>query len=789
MVLLAVVVCLGLLSGAGRETWSLGVLTCLVGMAVVIAPPVYRLPKVVLVCLGLIALVPLLGQLPVSWFGEPSAWRERLAESWRLFLPSTLSPDPHASLESWLVMVTAVFWLWICLGQRASEQGRRWCIYVLAIGGAFVAILSWIDYSVVAVPWWPRMTVQGLDSFGPFTNRNHTSSLNAITAILCAASAYDAYRRRSSLAWFFAALFWCPFAAILVNTSRGGLVLLVLGLFAWVTTAAMKKGVVRKLAVGAALLLVVISIASVSSGRLGSRIRNLMMEEKVSPLTSSLRFDLARETLSLASERPWLGQGFDTFIPVFPIVTSLSFPAQRVLHPESDVLLLLFEGGLLILVPCVVLLGWIGVSSGSLSGHASADEMNDRPGRRLRQAALIGACMALIHSIFDVPNHVLGYGMHTALLLGLAIRPRSLKRPAGRAGSMAFRLTGPVFIGLGVLWLGVSFAQWLPSLPVSVPVLRQQIRAESSQGRYRDALQLVNRAISISPLDYRLYYIRAQLLLKLRQNPELALLDFGRSRALEPHYAAICYEEGQYWLGYVPELAIIPWRECLRRHTDGSPGQQGAYGQMIYKTLPYPELRPPLWSLAETPEMQLIFLVNTAKGREWEEYLGKFMEAHPKLELLEPKELRTLLKAWHDRGDRTALVRLLEKNHSLQPYGWRTMAEELARAGKYQEAFYLANKFLKKQQRPSRLETSNTARLERAFVFNPTDVRPGIELYLAYRAEGNLKAAKSTAEKVVALPAAPPYMKLELASLYAEMSDFRRAWQMMEQAMHSHPDI
>ncbi|TDU64648.1 O-antigen ligase-like membrane protein [Prosthecobacter fusiformis] len=788
MVLLACVVITGILLGAGRSTWSLGVISCMAGLAMICAPPKARLPKIASLSLLMVMAVPLLGLLPVSWFGGPADWRSKLTESWSLYLPQTLSPDPHGTFECWLVMMVMLLWLWTCLGQKGSDDGRRWCIYTLAFGGALVAALSWIDYSSGSIAWWSDGEPNYGDRFGPFSNRNHSSSLSAISTILCAASAYDAYRRRSKLSWFFAILFWVPFSSIFVNTSRGGLGLLFMGLIAWVTTVAMKKGFVRKIAVGAAVLLVVASVATVSSGRLGSRLRAMMFEQQVSPLTSSLRFDLAKETLALVTTRPLLGQGFDTFVPVFPLVSNMEMSRYRFMHPESDLLLLLFEGGLLATVPCVVLLFWIGRSTGGW-GQAIHEKSHERPGRRLRQAAAIAAAMALVHSIFDVPNHGVGYGLSTALLLGLSIRPRRLKVPGGWIQAWAFRLAGVAVIAVGIMWWGIGTSRWTPEVPTANRVLRDRISTEVKGGRYREALMLSNRTIQIAPLDYKLYYLRAQLLLLLRQEPERALLDFGRSRALEPRYANTCYKEGEYWLGFVPELAMIPWRECLRRRSIDPALMKQTYASMLGKAMVFPELKPPLWGLAESTEMQLTFLMYTRKGEDWEKYLAKFLEAHPKLEILESKDLRLLMRQWHQKGDRHALVQLLEENPSLQSYGWRTMCAELALEGRYEEAYFVASKFMKRQDRPMRIESNSIQRLERIFVFNSSDMRSGIELYYAKRASGDLKGARATAEKVVALPDAPAYMKLELAYLHAELMDFRRAWEMMELAMLAIQDV
>lgn len=786
--LLAVVVISSFLLGSGRDTWSLGVVCCLMGGAVILCPPTHRLPHWASFSILVFAFIPLVGLLPSAWFGLQAPWRVVLRESWTIFLPGTVSPDPRATFESWLVVVCGMIWLWDCLSRRHSESGRRWCIYILATGGVIVAAASWVDYYMITIPWWPRLGVAEGNGFGPFANRNHTSSLNAIACILCAASAYDAYRRRSILGWFFAVAFWIPLTTILVNTSRGGILLLFLGLVTWVTTAAMKQGFVRKAAVGSAVLLVAASLVFVSGSRLSDRLRSLMLEDKVSAMNSSLRLNLARETLNSVAQHPWIGHGFDAFGSIFPMMTSMKVSDVRFAHPESDVLLLLFEGGLLALLPCVVFL--IGFSRFMVAWTRSTgkDCSPDRASRRLMQAAAICAGMALLHSIFDVPNHVVGYGMHTALLLGLAIQPRRLNEKCGSLQRGLFRFSGLGIMALGVMWIGIGFKVWTPNVSSSVPVLREQAVNQSKQGRYREALIIIDRAIWLSPLDYRLYYQRAQLLLRLRQRHERALLDFGRSRALEPNFANICYEEGKYWLSFRPELAIIPWRDCLRRHPEGSDSLHGAYRSMSEMASIYPELGPPLWSMATSSHMQLLFLGAMTSQSVWREYLAKFLHDHPNLDELEPQHQRALMIDWYGKGDRVELMKLLEGNPRMVPHGWWLLARMKASAGEYEQAVRLAIRFIKRPSRPTLVDSSDSVRLERAFLFNPSDVRPGVELFHVQRASGDLKAAEITAKKVNALPDCPPYMRLELAIIYVELRDFRRAWEMVEMAMEGMAD-
>jgi hypothetical protein len=71
--------------------------------------------------------------------------------------------------------------------------------------------------------------------------------------------------------------------------------------------------------------------------------------------------------------------------------------------------------------------------------------------------------------------------------------------------------------------------------------------------------------------------------------------------------------------------------------------------------------------------------------------------------------------------------------------------------------------------------------LEQNFLFNPTDARRGIDLYFGYKSRGEWTQALATLEKVAALPTAPNYLSYEMASIYAEKEDFRRAWELMLQ--------
>lgn len=773
--------------GAARETWSQGLAAGLIGLSLLAAPPRQRLPAVPALALAAFMLAPLLGLLPAAWLGTVDPWQTLLAESWQLPVAGTLSPDARATTESWLVVVAGGLWFWACLGQRFSPQGRRVCLRWLALGGAGIAIATLLEYAgKVEIPWWPRDAAWG-EGYGPFANRNHVSSLSASACVLAAASAYDAYRRGSRSWLLLALLTFAPIGAIVANTSRAGLLLLLLGMTLWLCTAAMRRGLIRKLVVVSAIIMAVVSVISVSGGRLGERVKAEVAAEAAAP-AGSLRVDLARDVLRLSVDRPWVGRGFDTFGTVFPLVTDLHSPNYRFLHPESDVLLLLFEGGLLALLPCAVLVVWLLRSTGPWRSGSRRQAQPGRSGRRLRLAAAIAAGLGVAHACFDVPNHGLAYLMGGALLWSLAVRPRRLPAGAGRGQVWLFRGLGLAILALGVGWGAIARGLWLPPAASTVPVLNARALQETANGDHAAALASVEQALIAAPLDFRLYYLRAQLRLQLRQSAERALLDFGRARTLEPHNAALCLEEGLYWLGFAPELAVIPWRECLRRDPAGAESIYGRYKRMLDAAGHIPELRQPLWRLAERPSLQLLFLGQARPGEEWQRCFADFMEQHPHWEDLDAGYQRALLKAWQERGDRPQLMQLLQAKPALTAFAWRVVAEERARSGDYQQAYETAARHLKPPRRSAVPRPADLPRLERSFVLNPTDLRLGLELSDVQRLVGDLRGARLTLERLMHLPGAPKYLVLEVAAIYGEMQDYRRAWEIMQDAMQLFPE-
>ncbi len=771
--------------GAGRLPWSRGTALLVMGVALVLAPPVSGLRRIPLGSLLALTVFGFIGLLPAGWLGGMEAWRTNLAGEWGVQLGTAFSPDWHGTLESCLLLVSGVLWLGACLGQNFSEGGRRLVLRVVVLAVLVMAVLSLLEiYGWLKVSWWPR----GLGkspltggAFGPFSNQNHSSSLFAWSCVLCAAAALDAFRHGSRWVLVFGAGFFVLLSCILVNSSRAGLFLFIGGFNLWLAMVAMRNGGPRKVVVMLAVVICVMSVTMVAGGRVSEKLRAGSVSEV---LSSDLRVWLAEQTWNASQGFLWTGRGLGNFDFVFPQVCKEPYPDARTIHPESDVLWLLFEGGLLCVLPCLVFMGWLCLVSGPwLGGHSSGRQGSDgsregRSARRIRRAFAIAAFLALFHAVIDVPLHSLGYFMLFALVAAQAPRPRHAGEPASAGLRLAFRILGLLIAAWGGLWLAMAFGDVDAGLSSQSKVVHDRAVFEVSRGRHSEAMRLINRAVELSPLDYRNYYLRAQLHLTMHQDKGSALQDFGRVRSVEPHYGPVCFAEGRLWLLYDPPAAMIPWAEGMRRYPVTHPNAQARYQEIVIDARPYPEVLPMLWKIADRAALQVIFLqILSDPGPLWNSCLDDFLVQHGGMEDLAPGLRRAVVNQWWFKGDKEKLVDFIGRHPHLMEAGWSYVALNLAQQGRHEEACRLAGKQLPLPARSATAFSSDVARLERQKVMQPNDPLIGVELYYAQRSAGDLPSARRTLEQVLQLPNAPSFVQRELASVLSDLDDWRAAWE------------
>jgi tetratricopeptide (TPR) repeat protein len=772
------------LLGAGREAWSRGLAGVLLGAVMIFFPARRRLPRVALAgLLGAVA-APLLAFLPAGFHGT-MPWREALVKDWGLELGSFVTPQPWVTLEAWILFAVSMLWMGWGLSRGFSQAQRRVMLRVLALGGILLCWLSLMDYlKLMPVPWWPRRAEWGA-GFGPFANRNHISSLAAITCVFCAASAYDANRRKERGWFIYAAGFLVPCAAIFANSSRAGLLLLFLGMTLWLGFSAMRRGFFKKMAVTASLVMMIAAALFLSRGGVTERFNANQGAEFVS---SGARIDFYRDSLQITGSVPWMGLGLGNFDTIFAIATGTHDPVIKqdpryhAMHPESDLVWLLFEGGLSTVAPSLLLLYWLAFSTGPWFNRKSKGRSH-RQDRRTRNTAAIALLLAMVHGLMDVPNHGLGYFAVIALLAGIAVRPRSLPKPAGlpeRAGSL---LIGAGILAAGIAWLSVSFGQPLLPGTSAAQMLRTHALQLSRSGSASDAIPMLDQAIQMRPLDFQLYFERAETRLLLHGNHDAALQDFTRARYLEPHFAYMCYQEGVDWLSHRPDYAVLGWREFLKRAPQAAPGQYGYYRAMVNHAQPFADLRQQVWKLADKLDLKIEYLGSVSTREDFDLCLKDILARQPDLASLDAVQRMNLFEMWLRLGDVEALMAAIESNKTWErDGGWKLLAEHYAKKSDFRRACEIANIYLPSLIRTTPGTSTDVQALERAFLFNPLDSRLGIDLFQAYKSRNEFDAAIRTLEKVKNTIYPPAYLHQEMAAIFMAKEDFRRAWEHFREA-------
>lgn len=766
----------------GRTVFAKGIAASLVGLLLTLAPPNHRLPRVLLASMCAVLLAPLLSFLPQSWAGPLPEWRRHLIEDWDVVIPGTLTSQPMVTLEAWLLLVLGVVWLAWCASRGTTLEDRRRLYRILVTGIGGIAVLVLLNRNgVIHMPWWKFPVEFGNTAGGPFANRNHTSGLMVVGSVLCAASAYDFYRNKQRRWALSLPLLLTFFGIIITNTSRAGVLLFFFGITLWLWTAAMKRGLFKRIALASALVLGGISVVVIFGGVLSTR-----LAEAVDPAsTASAAGDrpiIYSEAIRITSTVPWTGIGLGNFSSVFPMQVGFHEPSVRFLHPESDLFWVMIEGG----VPLLMALLAVTVLMFSMTGPWSdsrEDDSSSRQDRRLRHAAAIVAGMAVLHGIVDVPMHSPGYGLLAALLTALSIRPSRARTPAAWADRLVFRLAGIGLLSAGVCWLAVALGN--PVLPgtSAARLLAQQALDLSAKDQDGAAIKLLDRAIGMNPLNWTHYFQRAKIRLKLQQSEQQALLDFGRARAIEPHYATMCYDEGLIWLRYRPILAVQAWKEFLIRN----PTRPDYYYYMLRAVEHDPELRKEAFKLANTPTLKFTYLNQIRRPEEFEEALLGLLRQTPNLDGIPPQQRITVFRLWQQLGNRETLKSGLRKNLAWQRDGWPILAEELAREGDYEGAYQTCTHYEQSPISPSAPGLNDVDQLAQNFLFNPLDARRGLDLYFAQKAKLQWSAALATLEKVASLPNSPAYVTYEMASVHAQKQDFRRAWELMARYLSTKP--
>ena len=386
-----------------------------------------------------------------------------------------------------------------------------------------------------------------------------------------------------------------------------------------------------------------------------------------------------RDTLTMIQDAPLTGQGLGHFEFAFPHYRVESLSSARVLHPESDWLMVAAESGVPALVVLLALVGWYfrrcwiaRTQSGGLL--------------RWTVASAIGATLA--HGLIDVPWHrpALGWLLFVVALVSLPSGVRALQWPGLWRGA---QLVWSVLLVAVAGYLGWAGSTDRPPLAYRWVGYANEMKALLADRKYDDGEFVAREAVRDFPLQHQSYYWRAAFLRMFEGTDQEMSEDLAAGRYVEPVLPSAAGQQAQVWENIDDANEAAARIEAVRRAAmiearAGTPNLAAA------------ELERGLRGATDRPNVQVelrkqlagepLLLAHWARlaGPELaDEYLASLGEgASAWLDSLPPELRGQVLNRWITLPSGEAAVTYMEARNAPAPGAyWRQLANYYAKAG------------------------------------------------------------------------------------------------------------
>jgi O-antigen ligase len=494
-----------------------------------------------------LALLPAGEYLPAWRAGTPAA----------VPLAASFAAMPAQQLFWWLALAGTIVAAWFLLASPLDVRALR--VFLHAVAG-IVAAYAIVSIVQTQTAW--TFPFSGGANFGLLPNRNHTASLLVVGSIvsfgLMQWEAVHHHRAGAALA----ALWGAPSLAALLffSTSRAGVVFLALGFVLWAAGAAGQAVKRRTALVAAVILTVFLAVLLLTGGstvrdRLGALWRASLDSGEGDSRPVDFRQPVFLDTWKMINDAPLTGQGLGHFEFVFPHYRDASLTAARVLHPESDWLMVAAESGLPALLALLVLAGWYLARC----WHARRESSG-----LLRWTVASAIAAVLAHGVVDVPWHrpALGWFLLVVALASVPPGAGPLRWPKlWRSGQLLFGL----LLLTTAVWLGRAGATERPPLAYRWPGYAAELKSLLEARKYDDGEFVAREAIRDFPLNHQAYYWRTGFLRMFEGTDREMQADTAAGRFVEPVLPSVAAEQALLWEGISDDQVVEARAEAVRR--------------------------------------------------------------------------------------------------------------------------------------------------------------------------------------------------------------------------------
>ncbi len=749
--------------GGSTELWAQAILAAAVGLLLLISPPRQRLDAFAGVLFALLLLISLTAFLPASWFGAPT-WRSELAHLGVEF-PKTRSPQPWITLEAVLLLSLGLGWTGYLFSFDWDPPLRKriwdaFCLGVLALAATLTICFALNKH----VPFWPEV-----NEFGFFPNRNQTGNVLGLGGVMIYANAFQHLQRGRTLGWVWLASLALICWALILNYSRGGIIVFFAGALIWNIWWWLQRAEQPRRALTFAPLCLLVLLLVIAGGETFLRFKQ-QSADIVAPIESA-RGLIFRDALALWKETPVLGIGLGNFRALFSSHRRFYLGLSEAIHPENDWLWLGVEAGAVAVLIVLVLFGW---------WIRRCFPFARGTWRQMRVAALICGCAFAVHGFFDVSGHRMG-ALWPALFLASSAISAQDRHLHSRSVLVGFRVAGGLLLAVACFWFASLLGQ---NLPTTVTLHRFALAADRAidNENYEELLALTNRALRIAPLNWELYFKRGVAEAALHRSRDDVTRDFVVARRLLPNWPEVYLKEGQAWLAVgEPDLAFEIWREGMERLQNDAPRLYEQIGALVRDD---PDLLDRWRELGHADKATLLIMLRSIDPIGFRVELDRLLAQDRQLHSFSTEEQKTILNAWYEKGDKLALAEFLRADHEHEKKAWTILARVYADYQDYRQAYETLRRFVSPPQLPNEDKNEPLERARAQFRLNPT-FESGFALYFAEMRAQREEDALQTLNVLAALPDPPKNVFWLQSELWARKGNWQQAWKALWEYQNS----
>lgn len=543
------------LSGS-QESWANVAFALGAGVCALLAVPRVRVPWIPVALVAAFCVLALAAILPVTWFAVPG-WRGSLPTTLSALLADSVCPQPWLSWFWWGLLVLTFFLGVVLLSTSLEGERLAFFFHAVALVVGLYAVLSIFAYH----SGW-KYPFASNAPFGFLPNKNHTATLLVTGALVSFGLMQWSVAHGWRLSAVLAALCGAPPLAALLffSNSRAGVVFLVAGLVIWAAGAGRSGS--RKVILSGAGILVAFLLVLFAVGGSEVRTRLAVLWQEASSVEAQVedgsagdldfRQPIFRDTVRMIAEQPAVGVGLGQFHYVFPQYRKESSRAARILHPESDWLMVASESGIPAAAVLLGLVAWYAVRS--WRGRAGPDGL-------LRWTAASAVLAAVLHGVIDVPWHrpAVGWFLIVLALVAVPKSPVPLKHPAWLR--IPFALGGIGLLGLAFLW-SRDLRAGQPPLPYRWSEYNRRLTELGRREDYEAGEVLAAEAVKIYPLEKNAHYWVLAFTEASGGQLDAVIED---ARAVDPVLPQLATGQAALWRGVDASREAEAWSEAVRR--------------------------------------------------------------------------------------------------------------------------------------------------------------------------------------------------------------------------------